>query len=336
MRIKSYKGEYEVKFVEDFFPEDATKNDFIVIDQFVWDNYLDEKYSSQSEEYNMFTVTPTEYTKTLKEVDTFINTLNLKGIKKNSRIFVIGGGVMQDTFSFLASILYRGIDWVFYPTTMLAQCDSCIGSKTSINYSLYKNLLGGFHPAREVRINTEFLKTLPESEVKSGIGEMLHYFLLNHKYELSEKMVDDTNLAENIGEYIHESLSIKKEMIEKDEFDKGERNLFNYGHTFGHAIEALTHHEINHGQAVTMGMEIANRISLSKDYITEEQYSRMKSILAKNMPEYSIGDIDRYIEILHKDKKNVSDELTCILLKDDYGVKEQVTYSEVTRIIKEL
>jgi 3-dehydroquinate synthase len=333
MRIKSYKGEYEVKFVDDFFPEDATSKDFIFIDEYVWQHYLSKQDVSN---LNILIIPSNEYTKTFVKVGDYITTLLARGVQKNSKFYCIGGGVVQDTFSFIASILFRGVDWIFYPTTMLAQCDSCIGSKTSINFKETKNILGGFHPAKEVRINTQYLQTLPDEEIKSGIGEMLHYFLLNDKLDLSEKMVNEKDLKNNIDKYIHESLAIKKEMIEKDEFDMGERNLFNYGHTFGHAIESLSQYEVNHGQAVTMGMEISNQLALSKGYITEEKYQRLRSILAKNMPEYSIEDIDRYVEILHKDKKNTSDKLTCIMLKDEYGIKEQVTYDEVVRIIEKL
>jgi 3-dehydroquinate synthase len=325
--IQSYKGTYKVHFV-DFIPTVASEGDIFVIDDNIWDHadYYRDRYIDDNEVYF---VEATEESKTLSEVEKLIDFMIKKGFKRNDRLIAVGGGVVQDLVSFTASIYSRGVDWIFYPTTLLAQCDSCIGSKTSINHKGSKNKLGGFHPPKEICINRQFLNTLPESEIKSGIGEMLHYFLLNHKIDISEKMVNDEDILENIEDYIKVSLEIKKEMIEKDEFDKGERNLFNYGHTFGHAIESLSNYEVNHGQAVTMGMEIANRISLEKRMISDLLYKKLNEILMKNMPDYKIEDVDAYIEFLQKDKKNTSDKLTCILLDMEYAKKTEIFYDEV-------
>lgn len=328
--VKSYKGIYEVSIVDELIIEDNEK-DIIVVDQYIWETYFN--YSTDNIKSQVHIVYAEEDTKTLEQVSNLLDYMVYIGFDKSNKLIAIGGGVIQDLVSFTASIYSRGVDWVFYPTTLLSQCDSCIGSKTSINHKGYKNLLGGFHPPKEIFIYPNFLDTLPDSEIKGGIGEMLHYFILNHKISFAEVMVNDEYIRNNIMYYINESLAIKKIMIEKDEFDQGERNLFNYGHTFGHAIEAVSNYEVNHGQAVTMGMEIANRLSLKRGLISEELYKKINNILVKNLPDYRITNIDKYVQALKKDKKNTNDQLTCILLTSDYGIKTEVSYGEVVEIV---
>ena len=326
--IKSYKGTYTVEFVE-HIPNTSTKGDIFVIDSRIYDLY----YKDSVFDNSYYLVDATEESKTLCGVQNLIDFLVDNGFKRNNRIIAIGGGVIQDLVSFTSSILYRGVNWEFYPTTLLSQCDSCIGSKTSINYGGVKNILGGFHPPKRIHVNRMFLNTLPDSEIKSGVGEMLHYFILNHKLDISEKMVNDCDLIANIEEYISESLAIKKEMIEKDEFDQGERNLFNFGHTFGHAIESVSEYRVNHGQAVTSGMYMACMLSLKLDLIDQSLFDRVENILVKNMSDYKIEDVEGYIQSLKKDKKNVSDMLTCILLTENYGTNIEISYDEVVTVL---
>lgn len=332
--VISFKGNYHVHMINEIYVEDDV-NDIIVVDQFIWETFLHPDSGHRHEfQGHVFVLYASEDTKTLEEAERLIDYMVHIGFNKSNKLIAFGGGAIQDLVSFTASIFKRGVDWVFYPTTLLAQCDSCIGSKTSINYKGYKNLLGGFHPPREIFIYPGFLDTLPDSEIKGGVGEMLHYFLLTHKISFAEVMVNDDNIRQNIMYYVNESLAIKKRMIEKDEFDQGERNLFNYGHTFGHAIESVSNYEVNHGQAVTMGMEIANRLSLKLGLISKDFYEKLNSILLKNMPDYRIDNIDKYVQALKKDKKNTSDNLTCILLTSDYGIKTEVSYEEVIKVIK--
>jgi 3-dehydroquinate synthase len=230
----------------------------------------------------------------------------------------IGGGITQDIVTFISSILFRGVEWKFIPTTLLAQCDSCIGSKSSINFDQFKNLLGTFNPPSEIFIYLGFLNSLSESEIRSGIGEMLHYFFTNG-IKWAQEIADnfDQLLVDRsrLKPFIFESLRIKKEVIEIDEFDTSIRHIFNYGHTFGHAIEAITNYEIPHGHAISIGMDLANYISLNRGMITIDQFEEMHSILIKNIPPFKLtkGNIEQYFVALSKDKKNKGDLLGCIL-----------------------
>lgn len=328
LEIESYKGKYRVDFVSSLpIPQRDT---FVIIDKIVYDLFY------KDTEIDVLTVDLKEENKIVDKAIDIISILISKGFKKNDTICCIGGGVVQDVVSFASSILYRGVKWQFFPTTLLAQCDSCIGSKTSINYKKFKNLLGSFHPPCLVKIFPDFAKTLCSANIKSGIGEMLHYFILDHDLDTAEKISGYPKTIENIDFYILKSLSIKKKIIELDEFDQKERNLFNYGHTFGHAVESLVGYRINHGQAVTIGMEIANRLSLKNSMISTDLYKRIRNILAKNVPPISIDDHESYIECLRKDKKNVNDNLTCILLTEDGATKTQVSYNDVMDVLSHL
>jgi len=279
-----------------------------------------ERFDNALKDREVIFVEPTEQHKTLEYCQSIISKLIEKNIRKNCTLVAVGGGIIQDITAFISSVLFRGISWEFYPTTLLAQADSCIGSKASINFGNYKNMLGGFYPPACIFIDVGFLGTLPEEEIRSGIGEMLHYFLIDDS-ELTRSLMDDYEalLANPLQMklYMLESLRIKKSMIEIDELDKNQRNIFNYGHTFGHAIETVSDYRVNHGQAVTLGMDIANYISMHLGYVTDQQYASMHTVLWKNIPDFQLSDkmFDRYYSALAKDKKNIGKNLGCILTR---------------------
>ncbi|MCG6536478.1 MAG: 3-dehydroquinate synthase, partial [Syntrophales bacterium LBB04] len=220
--------------------------------------------------------------------------------------------------AFSASIIYRGIEWSFFPTTLLAQADSCIGSKTSINLGDKKNLIGNFYPPADVFIDTTFLNSLAVEDIKSGIGEILHYYLYAASPFFDELIRDYAMIIKDrdlLMKHIRESLNIKKSVIEDDEFDRGERNKFNYGHTFGHAIESVTDYAVKHGQAVTVGMDLANYVSMKMGFMKPEIFHDLHTKLYINFPEFDFNGInlDRYFDLLSKDKKNIGSSVGCIL-----------------------
>jgi 3-dehydroquinate synthase len=320
--IRSKLKDYVVEFIDDFtvtIDNLLREDSFLIIDKKVAELYSKGRKSLYLQK-RVLVVEATELNKTLDYCSNIIEKLLANNIRRNSTLVAIGGGVVQDIAAFVSSILFRGIDWTFFPTTLLAQADSCIGGKSSINFGNYKNLLGGFYPPLQIFIDTGFLETLPAEEIKSGIGEMLHYYLIADNGLYLKLMDEYENVIASplfLKEYILESLTIKKNVIEVDEFDKGIRNLFNYGHTFGHAIETVSGYQINHGQAVTMGMDLANYISWKSGYIDEQIYQSMKQILSRNMPAFTLtkNNIGNYLNALSKDKKNIDNNLGCILTK---------------------
>ena len=212
----------------------------------------------------------------------------------------------------------RGIEWDFYPTTLLAQSDSCIGSKSSINSGDIKNILGTFNPPRKIILDVSFLETLERDEVYSGIGEMIKVHAINSPEsfdDISDNYEKLLNSGELIEEYIYRSLLMKKNLIEMDEFDKNERNVMNYGHSFGHAIETATNYSIPHGIAVTIGMDMANYIAVKINQSSDTIFRKMHQVLEKNALEYRNHPIDHELVLaaLYKDKKNTKDKLRLIL-----------------------
>jgi len=324
-QIRSSIHDYEVQFITDtakVLEDELQPDDYVIID-----NIIIQLYKNELE--NILKVTKhigidaSETQKSYQGIIPIIQELIDNGFRKNHRLVAIGGGITQDITAFTASIIYRGVSWIFFPTTLLAQGDSCIGSKTSINFAQYKNQVGGFYPPRKIFINTDFLNTLSDLDIKSGLGEMCHYFPVVGEEDF-KRFKRDYHAAlkdkEVLKGLIARSLEIKKSYIEIDEFDQKERQVFNFGHSFGHAIESVTNYRIPHGVAVSYGMDMANFVSVKLGFLLEEIRIEMKEVLEKIWEGTYIYDIsiDKYKIALSKDKKNVGKELRLILNKG-YG-----------------
>jgi 3-dehydroquinate synthase len=318
--IKSFRSEYRLVFSEDFLADlraELKPGDFLFIDSNIARLYAG-KIDPLRAAFGHHILVPTEPQKSYQGIQPLIEELIQRGFRKNHRLVAIGGGITQDVTAFIASILYRGVGWIFVPTNLLSQCDSCIGSKTSINFGPYKNQIGGFYPPKLILNDMSFLETLPADEIRSGLGEMLHYFLLTSREDF-EAIRDQYDLARTdravLCRFIRRSLEIKKAMIERDEFDEGPRNVFNYGHSFGHALESYTAFAIPHGIAVSFGMDIANHVSVALGYLSEAEAAEMRIVLERNWRPTVVGqvDMDRYLAILGKDKKNAGTDIRVIL-----------------------
>jgi 3-dehydroquinate synthase len=321
-QIHSAKHDYHVSFEDDFtvsLERLLKPGDVIFIDSNVNDLYRDRLDKFLNRQKHMV-IEPSEEKKSYLQLVPSISYLIENGFKKNNRLIAIGGGITQDITGFISSIIYRGVDWIFYPTTLLAQCDSCIGSKTSINFSKYKNQIGTFYPPIEVLIDLTFLDTLPELAMRSGLGEMMHYYLISGEKDFQRIRKEygasfgDKLILKGL---IARSLAIKKDFIEKDEFDRSERQVLNYGHSFGHAIETLSDYKIPHGIAVSFGMDIANFISSKLGYISKNLREEIWELLAMNWGETRLAEINiaDFEAILRKDKKNVGEEVRVILTR---------------------
>jgi len=314
MKIKSSIRDYQVKFSDAL----DLNFDYYLIDQAVYKLYYES--FKHIDEKRIVCIIANEKNKSYLKCAYYIEKLINAGIKRGNTLCAIGGGVTQDIAGFISSILYRGIDWVFYPTTLLSQCDSCIGGKTSINLCNFKNIIGNFNPPKIIKINTNFLATLKEEEIQSGLGEIIKVAFLDSKHRIDYNvLIDCINNNKVPTSLIKLALQIKKEIIEIDEFDKGLRNIMNYGHTFGHAIEAITRFEVPHGIAVGIGIDIANKITKSLfENNSKEIEAVINSFLKKNKRYVEIFknvyNEDRFIQILKKDKKNTDSEtINCIL-----------------------
>ncbi|MCK5218963.1 iron-containing alcohol dehydrogenase [bacterium] len=320
LTIKSWRFEYQVFFEEDFtnfVAKHKKEGDFFLIDHNVYKLYRG-AIEPLIREHSHLLIHPSEKAKSYSDIGDVIEKLISSNLKKNDRLIAIGGGITQDIASFTASIYFRGIDWFFIPTNLLSQCDSCIGSKTSVNFESFKNQLGGFYPPSAVCIDINFLKTLPPSEILSGMGEMAHFFLLEGEDAYSEF---EKNFEQTVNKYmllknlIYKSLSIKKKLIETDEFDQGARQIFNYGHSFGHALETMSGYRLPHGIAVSYGIDLANTISVQLGFLKQDVQLRIRHTLKKIWADFPLPDISYtgYWEALAKDKKNKGQEIRVIL-----------------------
>ena len=322
LSIKSSIRNYEVYFSQSIFESLETvlkSDDVIFIDKNVFP-HLHENVQQLIKTNNHILIDATENQKSYIALTPIIEELIESGFRKNNKLISIGGGITQDITAFIASMMYRGVEWIFFPTTLLAQADSCIGGKTSINIGKYKNQLGNFYPPQKIFIIPKFIKTLPELDFKSGMGEMLHFYLVSGEDDFTfyqshyEKAFTD---EETLLELVKRNLEIKKGFIERDEFDRGERQLLNYGHSFGHTIESLTNYTIPHGIAVSYGMDMANFISVKLGFIENSLRQRMRSQLKKVWTGTSIGnlDVNDFEKSLSRDKKNMGNTYQLILSK---------------------
>ncbi|MEW5911545.1 MAG: AroB-related putative sugar phosphate phospholyase (cyclizing) [Thermodesulfobacteriota bacterium] len=320
--VKSLKRDYSVSFVDDFAAALASvlrPGDTLLVDQRLAQLYAGRLEPLLAGQPHLL-LAASEEQKEFSRLGEVITFLVEKGFRKNHCLVAVGGGVIQDITGFVASILFRGVEWLFAPSTLLAQCDSCIGSKTSLNLGPYKNQLGTFYPPSAIFIDTSLLNSLGGLEMRSGLGEMIHYFLVNGRDDF-EFIRDhyDACLRDKaaLRRAIARSLGIKRAMIERDEFDQGPRQVFNYGHSFGHAIETLTDYAIPHGVAVCFGMDLANFLSVRLGYINEELRQELRPLLAKNWGQARLSQIEpeALIQALGKDKKNEGSQIKVILTK---------------------
>lgn len=202
----------------------------------------------------------TEEAKALEATLPVFVALKQAGFGRGSHLLAIGGGVVQDIATFVASLYMRGISWSYAPTTFLGMADSCLGGKSSINVGPYKNLIGNFHPPRRIEILPAFARTLPPVELAGGAAEAAKIAFCRGAeafaaYErLAAPVLSGAWQEQQLADLLHATLAVKQWFIEIDEFDQAERRLLNFGHTWGHALESATGFAIPHGLAVAVGM----------------------------------------------------------------------------------
>jgi 3-dehydroquinate synthase len=322
MIVKSHLKHYEVAFSNKFsflLNICGIDNRYVVIDDKVYKLYKQQLSCLMNCPF--LVLKSTEKNKTVKTALNLSEAIMAFPSKRNTVLISIGGGIIQDITGFAASILYRGIKWIFIPTTLLAQTDSCIGSKTSLNHGGYKNLLGTFYPPEKIFIDTGFIPTLSRKDFFSGVGEIVKIAITRGLKGIAEFERDALSILngdqKSIRKWIEKSLEVKKQFIEKDEFDAGERKLLNFGHTFGHALEKTSNYAVPHGQGVSIGVLIANNISESRGDISPETNVRLQKLIVPfiNIKLKSEYFSDEYFNAIKKDKKRQGISLAAILLR---------------------
>jgi len=327
-KINSRIHDYEIHFKNDFsFLKELleTKEAVFIVDKNVF-NLYQSFFAPIASAENILLLDAIEENKTLLAAEIiFDKVISLKPTKK-TKIISFGGGITQDVSGFVASTFYRGLNWIYVPTTLLAQADSCMGSKTSLNYKSYKNILGTFYPPHQIYICPQFTNTLSAEDFYSGMGEVVKLHVMGGDKSLNEllnqlEQIHQRNISAILN-VTQESLNIKWTYMEGDEFDQGKRNLLNYGHEFGHAIETATHYKIPHGQAIIVGMVMANYISWTKNVISEQLFkSTLHLFLQLLKTDLSILKNVSPVDIINpmkQDKKRIGNNLPLIMMYENY------------------
>jgi 3-dehydroquinate synthase len=255
---------------------------------------------------------------------------------RNCVLIAFGGGVIGDMTGFMASIFLRGIKFIQIPTTLLSMVDSSVGGKTGINNKYGKNLIGAFYQPEVVYINPEFLKTLPKREFAAGMAEVIKMAVMFDK-EFFEGI---KNNSLSIPEIIKKSVETKADVVSQDEKEKGIRSVLNYGHTFGHVIENLTNYSTYlHGEAVAIGMVMANRLANKLGYLTKDEEKEIKEVLKNNdLPvDYKIKDVEEFYEHFFADKKTLNNSIKFIIPNGigNYKIVKDIDKDVIIEVLKE-
>lgn len=276
-------------------------------------------------------ITANEVSKSLECMPEVILRLRELGANRTSHLVAIGGGVIQDIATFVASIYMRGIPWTYMPTTLLGMADSCIGGKSSINMLGYKNLVGNFYPPVDVLIDMTFIETLNEEQVVGGLCEAAKICYARGYPEFLAYLQESPAYpmpADKAQRVISRALQAKKWFIETDEFDQNERLLLNFGHTFGHAIEAGSGFEITHGIAVGIGMVVAVEYAKQAQLLspiglghTEHLISYVKIVLGDALGNVLVHppriDLVSIMEKFNNDKKHRTEAYRMVVPRGD-------------------
>jgi 3-dehydroquinate synthase len=303
--------------------EEEIKGKLVLIDRNILHNIIGDIDFSQSIVYD---VKPTEKKKSIKTVLKIADWLMENNANRGSMVYVIGGGIMQDLGAFACAMVKRGIPWTYVPTTLLSQADSCVGGKTAVNFKNSKNTLALFSAPRSVLIDQDFIKTLPDEDYFSGMGEIARLLITGGEetirlLEYSLHNIITTRDSFRTSELIRASLTVKASIVEFDEFELDHRRSMNYGHSIGHAIEALSNYRIPHGQGVAVGMMVENELAVAEGFLKQEVCDRLNRILREIITEnvwevLTELKIDDILPYLKNDKKVEGSVLKIAALHD--------------------
>ncbi len=325
--------------------EPAKRKACIVSDSTVWGLYGEQvqKILEDSFETVISFVFPAgEASKTLDTVRKLYEVLIKAHFDRKDLLAALGGGVTGDLTGFAAATYLRGIDFIQIPTTLLAQVDSSIGGKTGVDFDCYKNMVGAFHQPKMVYMNLSLLKSLTEEQFACGMGEILKHGLIkdaeyyewciNNMFEIQERELPV------LHKMIETSCRIKRQVVEKDPTEKGERALLNFGHTLGHALEKQMNFTLLHGQCVAVGYLMAAYISWKRELLSTEEFFEIRDMnVGFDLPISFMGPTaEEILENTRSDKKMEHGQIKFVLLKGigKAFVDQTVTNEEMLAAIR--
>lgn len=323
LTIRSGQGDYQVFFEQELDKAVArikdVRNGVVLVDRRIAELYR-EPLAPLLQAMPALLMDATEESKTLAGVSRVATWLQENKCTKQTTLIAVGGGIMQDLATFTSHVYYRGIKWVFLPTTLLSMSDSCIGAKCGINLNAFKNQLSVFQSPSKVVIFPGFLRTLSDTDVSSGYGEILKLMLTGSKEDFDDlrRVVSAEGLrTPQLARLILRSLEIKKQVIEADEYESDLRRILNYGHTFGHSLEALCGYEVPHGLGVAWGLDLVNFIAARRGFLAQAEFEDAHRFILEHLPfkrsrPVSAADL---IDGTRRDKKVQDGQLTLILME---------------------
>lgn len=270
----------------------------------------------------LFEVPAGEDSKSIDIYYALMGALLESGIKRNSIIIALGGGVVGDLAGFAAATVMRGVDYVQVPTSLLAQVDSSVGGKVGIDHGAGKNLIGAFHQPSLVVIDPSVLKTLPEAEFRNGLAELVKIAAALDAgfFEILEKnasRITRSNVRFLSG-IIRRAVALKAAVVERDERESGLRKSLNLGHTVAHALEVASGYSLRHGEAVAMGMVAESQLAVTAGLLGTDDYVRLVRLLARcGLPAKvpPVHDTRVFLHALSMDKKNIGNDPSFVLLR---------------------
>jgi 3-dehydroquinate synthase len=295
-------------------------------------------HASKLNGWNMVVLKAGEEHKTQETVDAVIENLIETGADRQTVLIGVGGGVITDLTGYVASIYMRGLAFGYVPTSLLGMVDAAIGGKNGVDVGVYKNMVGTIRQPSFLLYDYGFLKTLPEAEWINGFAEIIKHACIKDAAmfrQLEQSSFEKIrNSKKLVGELVERNARIKTKIVQRDEFEKGERRLLNFGHTLGHALENL--YQLPHGQAVSLGISAACELSNLLSSFNESQ--RVIDLLdSYGLPTDAEFDKEKVIHILKMDKKRVRDQINYVLLdKIGKGKVQQIPIKQLERFINQL
>ena len=308
--MEIYQGTIK-SFFEEFKKIFEGKKIYLIVDEntFQHINYLEENFSVTSTHLKLESG---EKNKTFNSVLKIWDFLNRNNVKSSDLLFILGGGMLTDLAGFAASTYKRGIEFIYFPTTLLAMADAAIGGKTGFNYQFLKNNIGTFTLPKAIFLDTTFLTTLPKIELDSGIAEVYKHSIIGDADLWNYLKVNPKKL--DLDYIVQSSKNLKLEIVNKDPFEKSIRKKLNFGHTIGHAIESYlldSNTPTLHGFAIAKGMIIESFIAKKENLLSEKYFHEIKTVLSNKFKPYLKFKIDSksIIKLMLSDKKNTQNTI---------------------------
>ena len=319
---------------------------FVLTDQNIYNHYsslLEEQLKDCK--YDIILCPNGEDAKSFEYIKKIYSDLIELGCNRKSYLIAFGGGAIGDVTGFIAATFMRGIQYINIPTTLLGMIDSSIGGKTGINLSSGKNLIGSIYHPKKIIIDSELLNTLPDREYHSGMAEIIKYSLILDKTLFANlennlvKLLSTNQNSDILNEIILNCVQLKVNIVDQDERDENIRNILNFGHTIGHALETYYGYaKMNHGEAVAYGILYASKLSNINGFLSDKELNRIYGMIKKlNLPEMKNINTKEILNFIKNDKKKTSQGLNFILLNEigKAFISQNISYNDIEMVLND-